>query len=111
MKTTRDFAPGDRYAYDFGLCSSANGFAQVDTSQDASYYGTWANPFRMVIFSYCEGDLCLQEAETPEEFVSELLGIKKWNEENGHRFMGIDPGFREDLKLKFVDLGLGDLLH
>ena len=32
MKITREFCPGDRYAYDFGLCSYENGWAQVDTA-------------------------------------------------------------------------------
>ena len=68
MKITREFAPADRYLYDFGLCSYANGWAQVDTAQDASYFGTWANPTRLLIFNYCEGDTTLHEAETPEEF-------------------------------------------
>lgn len=41
MKTIRTFAPGERYDFDFGECSYANGWAQIDTRQDASYYGTW----------------------------------------------------------------------
>ena len=36
MKITREFAPGDRYRYDFGLCSYANGWAQIGAAQDAS---------------------------------------------------------------------------
>ena len=40
MKITREFCPGDRYTYDFGHCSYENGWAQVDTAQDASYFGT-----------------------------------------------------------------------
>ena len=39
MKTTTDFRPlSDRYEFDCGPCSYANGFAQVDTQQDAPYY-------------------------------------------------------------------------
>ena len=35
MKITRDFRPlSDRYSFD--LCTTANGFAQIDTRQDAS---------------------------------------------------------------------------
>ena len=62
MKITHEFCPGDRYTYDFGLCSFENGWAQIDTAQDASYFGTWANPTRLMIFSYCEGDTTLKEA-------------------------------------------------
>ena len=111
MKTTREFAPGDRYRYDFKTCTTGKGWAQVDTSQDASYFGTWANPFELKVFNYCEGDLCLQECESVDEFVAELNSIKKWNEDNGHRFFGIDPGFNEALRGKFDEIGCGDLLH
>ena len=72
MKITREFCPGDRYIYDFGLCTYEKGWAQVDTAQDASYFGTWANPTRLMIFSYCKGDTTLKEAASPEEFVAEL---------------------------------------
>ena len=44
MKINRKFCPGDCYVYDFGLCSYENRRAQVDTAQDASYFGTWAKP-------------------------------------------------------------------
>lgn len=111
MKTLREFAPGSRYEYDFRLCSTSKGFAQVDTSQDASYFGTWANPSKLMIVCYCEGDLTIQTAETPAEFVKELENIRTWNTENGHRFIGIDPGFNEALAAKFCDLGLAHMLH
>ena len=42
MKTIRDFKPlSDRYSFDVGACSYANGFAQIDTRQDAAHFGTW----------------------------------------------------------------------
>ena len=42
MKITRDFRPlSDRYSIDCGRCSYANGFAQIDTKQDAVWFGTW----------------------------------------------------------------------
>jgi hypothetical protein len=47
---TRDFAPADRYLYDFKLLTSGKGWAQLDTRQDASYYGTWINPTKRQIF-------------------------------------------------------------
>ena len=50
MKITREFCPGDRYTYDFGLCTYEKGWAQVDTAKDASYFGTWASPTRLMIF-------------------------------------------------------------
>jgi len=111
MKITREFAPADRYLYDFGLCSYANGWAQVDTAQDASYFGTWANPTRLLIFTYCEGDTTLHEAETPEEFVAELRDIDAWNRAQGNGLARIDPGYDPALKVAFEVLGLGDMLH
>lgn len=111
MKKTHEFLPADRYCYDFKVCTIAKGFAQVDTEQDASYYGTWANPFKLITFAYVEGDCYTNEAETPAEFVEHLRGIKSWNESQGYKFHGIDPGFNEALKAEFVALGLADLIH
>jgi hypothetical protein len=42
MKIFRNFRPGDRYRRDFDLSSCARGWAQDDTAQDASRFGTWA---------------------------------------------------------------------
>lgn len=111
MKESHHYQSGDRYIYDFDKCSTAKGFAQVDTSQDASYFGTWANPFTLTVINYCEGDVYTCQCDTPEEFKQELQKIKKWNEENGHRFIGIDPGFNAELKARFIAIGLDEFLH
>jgi hypothetical protein len=111
METQREFAPADRYRYDFKYCTVKNGFAQIDTSQDASYFGTWASPERLVIFNYCEGDCTTQTAVTPEEFTEAIRELKTWNEEYGHEFLGIDCGLSTTLEKQFQDIGLGDLLH
>ncbi len=112
MKTTRDFeVDGSRYRYDFGACSYSKGFAQVDTGQDAYYFGTWCNPVTLQIVSYCEGDVTSQQAESVSEFTEELQRIKRWNEENGHAFLGIDPGLGDDMRRRFNELSLTDLLH
>jgi hypothetical protein len=111
MKTEKNFMATDRYLFDFYYCSTKKGYAQVDTSQDASYYGIWTNPFKRTVFSYCEGDTCLKTADNDDEYVKELLDIKQWNFENGYVFKGIDPGFNKELKEKFVSLGIIDLLY
>lgn len=111
MKTIREFAPADRYLYDFGLCSYKNGFAQVDTSQDASYFGTWASPSRRMVVSYCEGDVTTQICETDDEFAGLLRSIDAWNVEQGHGPARIDPGLDPEMKLTFERIGLSDLLH
>ena len=67
MKITRQFAPGDRYRYDFGLCSYENGWAQIDTAQDASWFGIWASPTERTILNFAQGDvtrtICDNDAE------------------------------------------------
>jgi hypothetical protein len=111
MKITHEFCPGDRYTYDFGFCSYEKGWAQVDTAQDASYFGTWANPTRLMIFSYCEGDTTLKEAASREEFAAELREIDAWNRAHGYGPARIDPGFDPAMKAAFEGLGLADILH
>ena len=112
MKTERLFnGMTDRYQFDFQQCTTKKGYAQIDTSQDAWYFGTWTNPSRLTIVGYAEGDITIQIAESVTEYVQELRKIKSWNEENGHSFFGIDPGFNEDLKNTFDSLDVSDLLH
>lgn len=112
MQTIRDFVEnGDRYKYDFTEMTTQKGWAQVDTGQDAWYYGTWTNPFTLEIFNYCEGDTTLQKAENTIEYRAEIEEIKRWNDESGHGFKGIDPGFNEALKGRFGTLGMAHLLH
>ena len=60
MKITRDFRPlSDRYSFDCGPCSYANGFAQIDTQPGCR--ATTAPGDRPVhkrtIVNFCEGDL------------------------------------------------------
>jgi len=111
MKITREFCPGDRYVYDFGLCSYEKGWARVDTAQDASYFGTWANPAKLLMFSYCEGDTTLKEAATPDEFAAELLDIDAWTLAHGYGPARIDPGFDPQMKAAVEGPGLADMLH
>ena len=42
--TLHTFIPeGDRYQFDFNLCSGARGWTQFDTDQDAWYFGIWVH--------------------------------------------------------------------
>lgn len=112
MEIIREFLPKDRYFFDFGICSLTNGYAQVDTSQDAHYFGTWANPETLTVVAYLEGDVITTKCDTEQEFIDQLRSMKRWNEEYGYRFYGIDPGLSQPvLKERFIKLGLGDLLH
>ena len=112
MKIIRDFKPmSDRYSFDCGPCSSANGFAQIDTRQDASYYGTWCSPASLTIVNFCEGDVTTTVCETDAEFAGQLRELARWNAEAGYGPMKIDPGFSDGLRQAFEKLGVTDLLH
>jgi len=114
VKRKEYFKSTERYEFDWGMCSISEGFAQVDTWQDASYFGMWANPETLTIVCYCEGDVSITTAETPQEFVEEILKIKTWSNENADNgFKGIDTGWTENnpIEMKFKALGLGELVH
>lgn len=107
MKTiNRFFTPSDRYEYDFKRCTYAGGWAQLDTSQDASYFGQWINPKLRQILCYCEGDVSITSVDTDDELVEAVDEIKSWNENQGHRFIGINPGFSEKFLSALIDTGL-----
>jgi hypothetical protein len=108
----RGFNPmTDRYAFDTGRCSYKNGWAQLDTGQDASYYGTWINPDLLTIVSYCEGDIITMQCASSTELVEEVARIKAWNVEGGYGFGGIDVLFSEELTAKYKAIGLEEYLH
>ena len=112
MKTTRDFRPlSDRYSFDCGPCSYANGFAQVDSRQDASYYGTWCSPAKRTIVNFCEGDVTTTVCESDEDFVRQIRELAAWNDEGGYGPMKIDAVSHDGLREAFETLGLADLLH
>lgn len=110
MTKVKTFAPSSRYRYDFGACSSKLGWAQIDTRQDASYFGQWINPALRQIFSYCEGDCCLTTCANDAELVAELEHIRAFHDEND-KFLGLDPGFNEELKAAIISAGLGSFFH
>ena len=110
VKKSFEHCPADRYKYDWGTCSSSNGFAQVDTRQDASFYGTWANPEKRIIFNYCEGDCTTTTCDTDEEFIAEMRELEEWNIKMGG-FCKVDAGLREGAQEPWKRLGLGDMLH
>ena len=110
VKITREHTPGDRYIYDFGLCSAKYGFSQIDTHDDAWYYGNWANPFRRIIFSYTEGDCTLIECDTDAEFVAEIQSIIQWHKTMGG-YAKIDALCVESAISRWSELGLTKHLH
>ena len=45
MKTQKTFCNSDRYIFDHDICNFKKGFAQIDTNEDASYFGNFLLPF------------------------------------------------------------------
>lgn len=112
MKVTQGFDEnGDRYCYDFGPCSAKAGWGQIDTEQDASYYGMWANPTTLKIFTYCEGDTTLRECSSPAEFAEHLREIEQFEIASGRKPARIDPMLNDEIKQAFIEIGLENMLH
>jgi len=110
VKVGRTYEPGDRYRFDFKECRPRQGWAQVDTSSDACYYGNWANPSKRMIVSYAEGDVCRKTMDTDEEFVAEMRALAGWLEEIGYGCK-VDVGLLPGASDIWDRLGLSDLLH
>jgi hypothetical protein len=102
---------GDRYKYDFGECSTKEGWAQVDTRQDASYFGNWCNPMKRQWLSYTGGDVTRVECDTDKEFLGCVLQTLACYEAHDGKRPAIDPGFNVELKAAFERLGLKAWLH
>ena len=111
MKIIRSFESGDRYRCDFDLCVCAHPRAQVDTAQDASWFGTWASPAERTILTFAKGDVTRAVCDTDEEFAAALRAIDRWNRDHGYGPARIDPGFDPALKAAFEAVGLGHMLH
>jgi len=106
MKTQTSFANTDRYVFDFKYCKSSDGYAQLDTSEDAHYFGNWVNFKKFEIVSYCEGDITVTNCDDKEEFIKELkrtVDFYKFNQEN---FKGIDLMCNENIINDFNNLNL-----
>ena len=111
VKRNTDYSPdSSRYTFDFDKCQAKHGWAQVDTCQDASYFGIWTNPLTLEIVSYTEGDICHQQAENPEEYVEALRELKAWNDRMGFK-CAIDTMMNDRIHTTLGGLDLLDLVH
>ena len=112
MKRETDFMGNiERYHFDFGECSASLGYAQVDTSQDAPYFGIWTNPLNLTTVSYMEGDIYRNTAESVEEYVEFIRQLKSEYEAMGTKISGIDPMLNSEISNRLIEIGLGDLIH
>lgn len=102
---TREHADLDRYGYDCLLVP--RGWAQLDTDQDAAYYGMWASLDALTLFAYCEGDCTTTECSTAEELAAEIRRAAAWHQRMDG-WLRIDPcnGSKE----QWAAAGLADLL-
>ena len=75
IKTEHQLLSGmDRYTYDWQL-TSKKGWAQLDTPEDASYLGHWANPDRLMVVAFVEGDEYVTTCDTREEWEQTIREI------------------------------------
>jgi hypothetical protein len=96
----------DRYHFDFTECTIAKGWAQVDTTQDASYYGAWINPTKREFIRFAEGDVDHYTFEDDTEMVAFIAEFK-----DGGRMLGIDPGPGSVLPSECIAHGLEPYFH
>lgn len=76
VTTTRaSFQSCERYFFDFTLCTYAKGWMQIDTYQDASYFGIWTRPTSLEVITFAEGDFVHVECETFAEYTREIASI------------------------------------
>ena len=80
----------DRYFYDFGECSSKNGWVQYDTYQDAWYFGVWVHPGKREILSFAEGDETRTTCENEAEYHAELASMEEFYGPPPPAAIGID---------------------
>lgn len=111
MKKVQTFEPSDRYYFDFEECTVSRGFAQVDTAQDASYFGNWVNPLQLEYVGYCEGDVTRIKFDTPQEFCKFMREFSEWETKHNGKPAKIDGMCSAKLITAFKNLGLAGMLH
>ena len=83
--TTKFYPEGDRYLFD-GIA----GNYQIDTWQDAWYFGMWINPKERSISTYAEGDFTKVTCLDTETLITRLLKMFQF-----HTGAVIDASFWE----------------
>lgn len=103
MKIERSFQPDlDRYAFDEALLEK--GYLQVDTEQDASYYGNWVNLKTRRCVGFAEGDVTVVDCKDDSELASYLRGV--------YQLIHIDAGLRnrDQVMDRAEQIGIRDLM-
>jgi hypothetical protein len=110
---TRGFSLfADRYGHDARRTYAA-GWAQVDTYQDASYFGIWTNPTTREIFTYCEGDETLETCSDDEDYARALREMLDCYHSPGSSIPRpmIDAKTNPAMVERFTALGFADRVH
>ena len=89
-----------RYNFD------AKGYAQLDTTEDAWYYGHWIDFKNLKIISYAEGDVSIETCENKEEFKKLLKKVVDFLKFKTESFKGLDLMCNENNIKIFESLGL-----
>lgn len=100
----------DRFQFDLRECRPRDGWAQLDTKQDADYYGNWVNPLTLELISYAEGDVTHTKCKDEDDFIQALRECIAWHKERDY-FIGIDPLGNPDIQLALVGLNFGQFIH
>jgi hypothetical protein len=93
-----EFRPDlNRYHFDNSECNPARtDFCQIDTWQDASYFGIWADPVGLRVVKFIESEVYRHEFETEAAFCEKIRSVLKHNR-RGEGHASIDPyGNRDD---------------
>ena len=91
---------GSRYRYDEKL-KAAEGWKQFDTSQDAWYFGVWANLRTLQTFCYAEGDTTMTTVTTEDEMRAELKEMEEFYGSPPPAFRVID--FEKGTRTEYYD--------
>lgn len=94
-----------RYAFDFKYCTYAKGWAQVDTPQDAWYFGVWTNPTSLKIITHAEGDTTVISCDNSQEYAAEVSKACDFYSAK------IDAGCKQSIVEKITNHGLSEYLY
>ena len=100
----------DRYAFDYQHCRLSKGWAQLDTREDASYFGNWAHPEKLQIVSFAEGDVCVTTCEDSDEFRAEIESMAVFYIDRQEGTFRIDAGISPAAVANWASHGLKQYL-
>lgn len=106
----RHFLPTDRYDVERRL-GLANGWLQIDTPQDAPYFGQWTNPTTREIYSYTEGDHARVTCQNDLAYAHQIVQGAEWSLKHCGKKALVDSNGHMDVIARFTALGLQEFIH